>query len=366
MQECKHLKAAQMTRRTLKQTFRTLALAWLLALAASHGFAQNILPEKWQSQHFANNPLVGQIFKGDGEKTTAASLALAARLYRYVLLGEQHDNPDHHRIQANLIAAVVADKRRPSVVLEMVPRSYADKIARYNLRTDPQLKAFAKSLDWEKRGWYSWEIYKPIALAAAKSLLAMVAGNLDNDVTRAISKQGFDALTPDQRKSFGLNGSFGDPNEQSLLNELKGSHCGMMPETALPSMLNVQRAKDGSMADAMVRSGLEVGSILIAGNGHVRKDRGVPNALRTLLPGLTERKVTETLTIRIPNANSLSIGLIEVAKNQTTFADYGLANEAGKPLYDFVLFTPKFDITDHCAALRKKFAPKSKEKKKSP
>src|SRR5436190_24260860 len=37
---------------------------------------------------------------------------------RYRLLGEVHDNPEHHRIRARLILAIAATGARPAVVME--------------------------------------------------------------------------------------------------------------------------------------------------------------------------------------------------------------------------------------------------------
>ena len=43
----------------------------------------------------------------------------------FVLLGEKHDNPDHHRLQAWMIDALVARGRRPAIAMEMLDAEQA-------------------------------------------------------------------------------------------------------------------------------------------------------------------------------------------------------------------------------------------------
>ena len=267
----------------LRQLIFLLLVALVQAGWPGWAIADTLLPSTWQSQHFADHPLIGRIFNDNAKPVSDGELLAQARKAHFLLLGENHDNPDHHVIQSNVIATIASDENKPSVVFEMVPQRLSSEIRQYDLQTDPQLDDFAKRLEWEERGWYSWGIYRPIGLAAARNGLSMVAGNLDRKVTRNISKNGINALSEEDQTAFGLQSPLPSSLEDGLIEELKQSHCDLLPERALPSMVNVQRAKDGSMADAMIRSGQDTGAILIAGNGHVRKDRGVPLVLRKRL-----------------------------------------------------------------------------------
>ncbi len=296
-----------------------------------------------------DHPLIGQIFTAKGQSVPEGFMMRQARLTRFVLLGENHDNPDHHIIQANIIDALAGENHRPAVVFEMVPMRLADQISNYDLVSDPRLDDFAKRLEREKRGWYSWNIYRPIALAAAKNKMPMVAGNLDRATTRAISSNGLSELNDSEQLAFGLKTPLSKVAEQELIEELRRSHCDLLPQKALPAMVNVQRAKDGSMADAMIRASGKFGAVLIAGNGHIRKDRGVPFVLR-------QNKA------RIQETHNLAIALVEASPQQPMFADYDFVSKGGEALYDFIIFTPKFDRTDHCAAMREQFKNMKKTK----
>ena len=56
-----------------------------------------------------------------------------------------------------------------------------------------------------------------------------------------------------------------------------------------------------------------------------------------------------------PNAHTLSVAIVEVRPDASTFDDYNFIDGSGNPLYDYVIFTPKYDVTDHCAAMREQF-----------
>ena len=331
--------------------FWKTSLTFLVAATlSSFAHAQSIPSLNWQSKHGSDNPLIGRLFDGKGSPATWQELVAQAASAKYVLLGEIHDNPDHHQIQATILQELIDAGRRPTLVWEMVPQRLANAANSYDLKTDPKLQDYARRLEWEERGWYTWDIYRPIALVAARAGLTMTAGNLDRTVTRALSKNGIDVLTPEQQADFALRHSLPVEIQKQLYVDLQQSHCNLMPERALPAMANVQRARDGAMANAMLQSGKgdgEDGAVLIAGNGHVRKDRGVPFVLDYTLSG---------------TSMSVSVGLVELSPELASFEDYQLAVN-GTQLYDFVIFTPQYDNSDHCAALRQRF---EQTKKKQP
>src|SRR5512145_3183951 len=74
----------------------------------------------WKAPLGREHPLVGRIWD-----TRAGRFVIPTQLVgelaraRYVLLGERHDNPDHHRVQATLVRALLAAGRRPAVAFEM-------------------------------------------------------------------------------------------------------------------------------------------------------------------------------------------------------------------------------------------------------
>ncbi|HEY3190091.1 MAG TPA: ChaN family lipoprotein, partial [Solirubrobacteraceae bacterium] len=101
----------------------------LAVLAACTTVAPGV---SWQSSIGREHPLVGRIWdvaarRFVDEPTVVAAITRA----RYVLLGEKHDNPDHHALQARLLRALTAAGRRPAVAFEMLTPVQADPLARH-------------------------------------------------------------------------------------------------------------------------------------------------------------------------------------------------------------------------------------------
>ncbi|MEN3793611.1 ChaN family lipoprotein [Fulvimarina sp. MAC3] len=293
--------------------------------------------QSWLSSIHADSPLVGSIVSADGSPSDTESLVKAVKGARYVLLGEIHDNPDHHRLQASIIRDVAADEdRHPAVVFEMIPETFSNILANLDASTEVDLSGLAKKLSWNERGWPDFSIYAPVFQAALDNSLPIVAGNLDRDTVRRFSSKAGEGISAADRARLGLDLPVDPALSQDLMAELKASHCGLLPEEALKPMELAQRLRDGAMAAAMIDAADENGSaVLIAGSGHVRNDRGVP----AVIEGLTGQ------------SDAVAVQMVEIAGADADEAsDYGMSNETPAP-FDFTIFTPKANDTDHCAEM---------------
>jgi uncharacterized iron-regulated protein len=67
----------------------------------------------------------------------------------------------------------------------------------------------------------------------------------------------------------------------ALEQDLIEGHCGKLPPAYLKPMMLVQRLTDISMARVLLERS---SGILLAGNGHIRKDYGVPQVLKAIAP----------------------------------------------------------------------------------
>src|SRR5512133_990219 len=105
-------------------TPRALALVALLASACAPRFDPRLVDvpiagRTWVSTDQVSHPLVGRIWEPrTGKFVDEAALDAALASAEWVALGEVHDNPDHHLLQARLLRAVVASGRRPALAFE--------------------------------------------------------------------------------------------------------------------------------------------------------------------------------------------------------------------------------------------------------
>src|ERR671930_2741560 len=86
----------------------------------------------WHIGMGQDHPLVGQIWDVEAARLIDTT-TLVQRLTngRFVLLGEKHDNPDHHRLQAWILKQLSVAGRRPAVAFETFTPDQPPAIARY-------------------------------------------------------------------------------------------------------------------------------------------------------------------------------------------------------------------------------------------
>lgn len=204
-----------------------------------------------------------------------------------VLLGEIHDNPAHHERQA----AFVAELAPRSVVFEMLTPEQAAQITAKNRNNAEEL---ARVLDWDNTGWPDFALYYPIIAAAPKAEILGAA--IPRDAARAAMKEGITAWFGVDAAAYGLTSPL--PEEQQSEREAMQmeAHCNALPETMLPVMVDLQRLRDAALARAALRAFDDRGSpvVVITGNGHARKDWGVPSYIAALRPDVTVAALGQT------------------------------------------------------------------------
>ena len=229
-----------------------------------------------------------------------------------VLLGEVHDNAAQHALRLQAFEAWLAGGARPALVMEQFDRDRQGVI--------DQLRAAAPAPDADAliaaagaQGW-QWRYYRPFVALALRHGLPIVAANVSRDEARRIMRDGLQAT--------GFNATVPPDLLQALAQDIEDSHCGVLDTATARRMALAQVARDQAMA-AAVEEHAHRGVVLLAGNGHVRIDAGVPRWL-----GLATR------------ARSEAIGMLE-------------ADDPGREHFDRVVFTAAQERPDPCAAMRR-------------
>lgn len=299
---------------------------------------------EWRTSALADHPLVGKIWSVSANDFVEEKFLLeAVGSARFVLIGEKHDNVDHHLLQARIIEGTVT--AGDGIVFEMLSSEQDQALLESWRGPETDLDALGKALTWEKRGWYAWSHYRPIFDAAANGDAIPASGDLPRSQRRAVSR-GFDALGPGVSGDWKLDDPLDEGDEKALANHIVDAHCGMLPEAAVTPVMNVQRARDASLANALLlNTETNERRYLIAGGGHTRLDYGAPWYLRAR---------------GIPAQQIVSISIREVGED--VFDPLEMVNDRadGGPVADFVWFTPRVDTQDPC----EKFAEQLKALKK--
>lgn len=216
--------------------------------------------------------------------TGAASLpadALAAMAGAdVVLLGEIHDNPAHHRLQAEAVSALAPR----AVVWEMLT---AEAAARLDAAVIGDPAALAAATDWETSGWPPLQLYLPVFRAAAGA--AQYGALVPRSAAREAMETGAAAAFGAEAARFGLTVPLGAAEQAAREADQMENHCNAMPAEMLPMLVAIQRLRDAVLARAVLRALDETDGpvVVITGNGHARADRGVPVYLRRAAPDVS-------------------------------------------------------------------------------
>jgi uncharacterized iron-regulated protein len=293
----------------------------------------------WQSNYGRNHPLTGRIWEvASGKFIDRHNLMMRLARAEFVLLGEKHDNPDHHRLQAEVLRGLIAAGRRPAVGFEMFSLDDAGAIANHLARAPRDAAGLGPALNWQKSGWPDWAMYQPIAEAALAAKLAIFATNLPLATARKMSRDGL-ALEPSVRRDLGLDRPLSDVMFATMAADIRNSHCGYGSAESVQTMVQVQRARDAQMAQSLIAAATADGAVLVAGAGHVRSDYGIPIYL----------------TAKAPGQQVVSIAFVEVDQLEPEPDKYLLANPAGRAPFDYLWFTPRVDDEDGCEKFKAQF-----------
>ena len=231
-----------------------------------------------------------------------------------LLYGEVHDNAAQHAQRLEKLRTLLDGGARPALLFEQFDRERQPEIDRAvasGMGADGVIAAAAATTG---SGW-NWDFYRPLVELALRHQLPIVAANVSRaDARRVIAEglaaHGFDARVPADIASA-----------QAAL--IEGSHCGQIDAATARRMSSAQVARDQAMA-RLVQQHAARGVVLIAGNGHVRRDIGVP------------RWLDDALRARVQVIGQLELG-----------------DEAPAKAFDTVFTTAPQRRDDPCAAMRK-------------
>lgn len=285
-----------------------------ICLALALGACQASLPPlpAWQSSEGRGDAQLGQIRDlARGQSLTPEQLVERLAGAPRVLLGEKHDNPDHHALQLWLLQALESRRAQGSLLLEMLEPEQQPLVDALRAKT-PLPVDLPKALAWQQ-GW-DWAMYGPIVRHALQQPYPLLAANLSpGEVGEAYRHP----LSPAGERSNA------PAVLENLREQVRAGHCNLLPESQIPAMLAVQQQRDRRIAERLQAAAQP--ALLLTGSYHARKDLGVPLHLADLQA----------------KGESVVVLLAEVGE------------EVQPGMADYVWYTAALPEQDYCAQLRK-------------
>jgi len=251
------------------------------------------------------------------------------RGYAWVLLGEVHDNAQQHQLRLATLQRAFASGWRPAIAMEQFDREHQADIdrARRERPGDAQhVIDAAAPADSRTGGGWNWSFYRPFVELALRYDVPLMAANLSSAETSKIVRGGYGAVfSAAEIAALGLDKPAAPDLQAAQEREIDLGHCRALPRSLWPRMAQAQFARDAVMADVLRRGAGATGVVLLAGNGHVRRDIGVPAWLGSTKAAL------------------FAVGYLEITDDSTPVA-----------AFDAVVRTAAAERVDPCAEFKRR------------
>src|SRR5690606_27284793 len=213
---------------------RTLLLCCLSLLAACQ--SRGVLPPPAPiAPDGRDHAQMGQIVDlASGERISPEQLVERLAKAPRVLVGEQHDNPDHHALQLWLSRQLAARRPQGSVLLEMLNPEQQARVeqAQADSRAGRSPADAFAALAWQP-GW-DWGQYGALVQYQLRQPYPLLAANLDRAEIMRIYQARPDLQGP---------ASTSPAVRERLREDIRESHCGLLPDSQIPAMLAVQQQR---------------------------------------------------------------------------------------------------------------------------
>lgn len=214
-----------------------------------------------------------------------------------VYVGESHDQRFAHLAQLEALKILAfAKKNRVVVGFEMLNSGLQPVLERYAAGKISE-EEFLSQADWKKEWGFDFGLYKPLFDYIRKNKLKAAALNVPRPVIRKIARGGIEALSPEERKFLPERVEINqDPVYTAYLRATYGGHSDnpMAKVITWDNYLLSMAAWNEGMADAAVKAlkrHKRHAMLVIAGNGHVIYNAGIPWSVRARIPGLKHLSV---------------------------------------------------------------------------
>jgi uncharacterized iron-regulated protein len=237
-----------------------------------------------------------------GTRIAAQDVLARSASAQVVLLGESHNDVDHHRWQLQTVSALSALHPRLELGFEMFPRRAQSALDRWVAHELSEAE-FLKASDWSVVWGYDPALYTPLFHFARLNHVPMVALNVEREFVKAVASKGLAAVPAEKREGVSVPA----PASAAYADRLFAAYAQhpdkleAAPARTDPAFLrfvDAQLVWDRAMAQALAQAAQrDPGALVVGimGAEHVANGEGVVRQLQSL-------GITRTVTLLPWNA----------------------------------------------------------------
>lgn len=207
---------------------------------------------------------------------------------RIVLLGEVHDDADHHRWQLRVLSALHERKRPLIIGVEMLPRRAQPALDRWVAGGLGEAE-FLDAVRWKETWGYPPALYLTVFRFARDHHIPMLALNVERGLIAKVARNGWDAVPAEERQGIAEPAPPAEAYRRSLAAAF-AEHAGGAPAKGaggarLERFAQAQVTWDRAMAETIATAAAarpDASIVGIVGRGHVENGWGIPHQLADL------------------------------------------------------------------------------------
>jgi uncharacterized iron-regulated protein len=214
----------------------------------------------------------------EGEKISFDQLIEGFDSSRVVFVGEAHDQIEHHHIESRIIHGLLAEGKDLVVGMEMFSRSQQPVLDRWSQGGLTE-REFRKETNWDTTWGIDYQLYKGILDEAKAHHLKVLALNVEREWVSKVAQNGIQGLSLEDRNNL-PEMDLTDKDHRAYIRRIYNSHRGGLSKD-FEHFYESQSLWDEGMAETLSEFLKSPESqnktiVVIAGNGHVVFDFGIP------------------------------------------------------------------------------------------
>jgi uncharacterized iron-regulated protein len=222
------------------------------------------------------------IMRGNGETADAEALWDDLRKATVVHFAETHDHVRGHELELEAVRQLSRDKGDLAVGLEMFPKALQPVLDKWNAGELSEWE-FLEGVNWYKSWGFPYRLFRPIFLFCKEHKIPLVALNAPADLNRKVGRGGLKSLTDEERAVLPAEIVLTDAEHRRTFEEAMPHHPGMRIDTFYEAFCVWDETMADSGAAWLKAHGGRL--LVIAGSGHIRHRRGIPDRLRRRFKG---------------------------------------------------------------------------------
>jgi len=215
-----------------------------------------------------------------------------------ILIGEAHDNRQHHEMQLALIRALWAKRAPLAIGVEVIQSDSQQLLDDW---TAGKVSEQSFQVGYTRNWSMDWTLYRDIFIFARDNRIPMIALNVPQEIVSKVSRQGFASLTPAERKDLpqGTTCDLNNPHTAFLRSSFKKVFNHVANGSIFTYFCEAQAVRNSGMAINIARyqkshPGTRI--VALAGVWHAVKNaipeqlerNGSKQSFRVVLPELPE------------------------------------------------------------------------------